>query len=117
MDLVFIEALQVYATIGVYDWEQTIKQKLVLDIEMAHDNRQAGKSDSLHDALNYADVSQTVIEHIESRPFLLIERVAEEVAELIQTRFSVPWIKIRLKKPSAVPQASSVGVIIERGTR
>ncbi|STF80560.1 bifunctional dihydroneopterin aldolase/dihydroneopterin triphosphate 2'-epimerase [Escherichia coli] len=28
MDIVFIEQLSVITTIGVYDWEQTIEQKL-----------------------------------------------------------------------------------------
>ncbi|WP_154172603.1 bifunctional dihydroneopterin aldolase/7,8-dihydroneopterin epimerase [Vibrio metoecus] len=114
MDKVFIEQLEVITTIGVYDWEQQIKQKLVLDLEMAHDNRPAGKSDDVADALDYAQVSQAVIEHIEQGRFLLVERVAEEVAELIMMRFSVPWIRIRLTKPGAVPQAQGVGVIIER---
>ena len=45
MDIVFIEQLSVITTIGVYDWEQTIEQKLVFDIEMAWDNRKAAKSD------------------------------------------------------------------------
>ncbi|KOO08006.1 bifunctional dihydroneopterin aldolase/7,8-dihydroneopterin epimerase [Vibrio hepatarius] len=115
MDKVFIEQLEVITTIGVYDWEQEIKQKLVLDIEMAHDNRPAGKSDDVKDALDYATVSAAVLEHIEGGRFLLVERVAEEIAELIMGRFNVPWIKIRLAKPGAVPQAKSVGVIIERG--
>ncbi|MDE1232781.1 bifunctional dihydroneopterin aldolase/7,8-dihydroneopterin epimerase [Vibrio aestuarianus] len=115
MDKVFIEQLSVITTIGVYDWEQEIKQKLVLDIEMAHDNRPAGKSDDVNDALDYSQVSQAVIEHIQNGRFLLVERVAEEVAELIMQRFSVPWIKIRLTKPGAVAQASGVGVVIERG--
>ncbi|AQP36917.1 bifunctional dihydroneopterin aldolase/7,8-dihydroneopterin epimerase [Vibrio anguillarum] len=115
MDKVFIEQLTVITTIGVYDWEQEIKQKLVLDIEMAHDNQPAGKSDDVSDALDYAQVSQAVIAHIENGRFLLVERVAEEVAELLMQRFSVPWVKIRLAKPGAVAQASSVGVIIERG--
>ncbi len=35
MDIVFIEQLSVITTIGVYDWEQTIEQKLAFDIEMA----------------------------------------------------------------------------------
>lgn len=35
MDIVFIEQLSVITTIGVYDWEQTIEQRLVFDIEMA----------------------------------------------------------------------------------
>jgi len=115
MDKVFIEQLEVITTIGVYDWEQEIKQKLVLDIEMAHDNRTAGKSDDVVDALDYAQVSQAVLSHIEGGRFLLVERVAEEVAELIMTRFAVPWISIRLTKPGAVAQAKGVGVVIERG--
>ncbi|POC30129.1 bifunctional dihydroneopterin aldolase/7,8-dihydroneopterin epimerase [Vibrio vulnificus] len=115
LDKVFIEQLEVITTIGVYDWEQQIKQKLVLDIEMAHDNRPAGKSDDMADALDYAQVSEAVLNHIESGRFLLVERVAEEVAELIMTQFSVPWIRIRLAKPGAVPQARAVGVVIERG--
>jgi len=115
MDKVFIEQLEVITTIGVYDWEQEIKQKLVLDIEMAHDNRPAGKSDDVIDALDYSQVSEAVLNHIEGGRFLLVERVAEEIAELIMTRFNVPWIKIRLTKPGAVAQAKGVGVIIERG--
>jgi dihydroneopterin aldolase len=46
MDIVFIEELRVITTIGVYDWEQTIQQKLVLDIEMGWDNRKAAASDT-----------------------------------------------------------------------
>ncbi len=115
LDKVFIEQLEVITTIGVYDWEQEIKQKLVLDIEMAHDNAPAGSSDDVADALDYSQVSQAVIEHIENGRFLLVERVAEEIAALIQTQFSVPWVKIRLTKPGAVAQAKGVGVVIERG--
>lgn len=115
LDKVFIEQLEVITTIGVYDWEQQIKQKLVLDIEMAHDNKPAGKSDDVQDALDYSQVSEAVLNHIENGRFLLVERVAEEVAELIMQRFSVPWVKIRLAKPGAVAQARAVGVVIERG--
>ena len=114
LDKVFIEQLEVITTIGVYDWEQQIKQKLVLDIEMAHDNKPAGKSDDVQDALDYSR-ERSGLNHIESGRFLLVERVAEEVAELIMQRFSVPWVKIRLAKPGAVPQARAVGVVIERG--
>ncbi|WCE29316.1 dihydroneopterin aldolase [Vibrio sp. SCSIO 43137] len=117
LDIVFIEQLEVITTIGVYDWEQEIKQKLVLDIEMAHDNAPAGNSDDVELALDYAKVSQAVLDHIENGRFLLVERVAEEIASLIMQRFSVPWIKVRLTKPGAVPQARGVGVVIERGER
>ena len=45
MDIVFIEQLSVITTIGVYDWEQTIEQKLVFDIEMAYKHLQTGFKD------------------------------------------------------------------------
>lgn len=117
MDIVFIEQLTVITTIGAYDWEQTIKQKLVCDVEMAWDNRKAAASDDVNDCLSYADVSQAIISHLESGCFALVERVAEEIAALLMTRFGLPWVKIKVSKPGAVAQAAQVGVIIERGTR
>ncbi|RJT43551.1 bifunctional dihydroneopterin aldolase/7,8-dihydroneopterin epimerase [Rahnella woolbedingensis] len=117
MDIVFIEQLNVITTIGAYDWEQTIKQKLVFDIEMAWDNRKSAASDDVNDCLSYADVSDAVTEHVASQNFALVERVAEEVATLLLTRFNSPWVRIKLSKPGAVAQASNVGVIIERGKR
>lgn len=116
MDIVFIEQLSVITTIGVYDWEQTIEQKLVFDIEMGWDNRKSAKSDDVNDCLSYADISETVIAHVEGQRFSLVERVAEEVAELLLTKFNSPWVRIKLSKPGAVARAANVGVIIERGT-
>ncbi|WP_213715056.1 bifunctional dihydroneopterin aldolase/7,8-dihydroneopterin epimerase [Cedecea lapagei] len=116
MDIVFIEQLSVITTIGVYDWEQTIEQKLVFDIEMAWDNRKAAGSDDVKDCLSYADVSEAVLQHVGSGRFALVERVAEEVAELLLARFNSPWIRLKVSKPGAVAQATNVGVIIERGS-
>lgn len=116
MDIVFIEQLSVITTIGVYDWEQTIEQKLVFDIEMGWDNRKSAKSDDVNDCLSYADISETVIAHVEGQRFALVERVAEEVADLLLSKFNSPWVRIKLSKPGAVARAANVAVIIERGT-
>lgn len=117
MDIVFIEQLNVITTIGAFEWEQTIQQKLVFDIELAWDNRKSAKSDDVNDCLSYADVSDVVIAHVTSQSFALVERVAEEVASLLMTRFNTPWVRIKLSKPGAIAQAANVGVIIERGQR
>ncbi|URN98679.1 bifunctional dihydroneopterin aldolase/7,8-dihydroneopterin epimerase [Leclercia adecarboxylata] len=114
MDIVFIEQLSVITTIGVYDWEQTIEQKLVFDIKMGWDNVAAAKSDDVNDCLSYADVSEAIISHVEGQRFALVERVAEEVAELLLSRFNSPWVRIKVSKPGAVARAANVGVIIER---
>lgn len=116
MDIIFIEQLTVITTIGVYDWEQTIDQKLIFDIEMAWDNQKAAGSDDVNDCLSYADVSEAVMSHVSGGRFALVERVAEEVAQLLMARFNSPWVRLKVSKPGAVAQAANVGVIIERGS-
>lgn len=114
MDRIFIEELVVFAQIGVYDWEQKIKQKLIFDVEMAWDCRQAAETDNVAYCLNYAEVSEFIIDYVQSKPFLLIERVAYEVAEQLQKKYDLTWIKLKLSKPKAVAQARNVGIIVER---
>ncbi|MDU1024306.1 MAG: FolB domain-containing protein, partial [Leclercia adecarboxylata] len=92
------------------------EQKLVFDIEMGWDNRKSAKIDDVNDCLSYADISETVIAHVEGQRFALVERVAEEVAELLLKKFNSPWVRIKLSKSGAVARAANVGVIIERGT-
>ncbi|MXP50526.1 bifunctional dihydroneopterin aldolase/7,8-dihydroneopterin epimerase [Pantoea sp. Eser] len=116
MDIVFIEQLTVFTTIGVYDWEQGMQQKLVLDVEMAWDNRLAARSDDVNDCLSYADVSEAILTHLTGSRFALVERVAEEIADLLMNRFNSPGVRVKVSKPGAIAQAAQVGVRIERGT-
>lgn len=113
-DKVLIEGLTVLTTIGVYEWEKTIKQKLILDLEMSWDNKPAGESDDVSLCLDYFLVSQSITSFIQSTQFELIECVAERVAQLVIQKFSVQWLKLKVSKPSAIANASNVAVVIER---
>jgi len=117
MDLVYIRELEVETVIGIYDWEREIRQRINLDLEMGTDIRQAANTEDVDNTLNYKSVSDRLIEFIEQSEFLLIETMAEQVAEIVLNEFSVKWLRLRLGKPGAVPQAADVGVIIERGER
>lgn len=113
-DKVFIHELTAFASIGAYEWEHTIKQRLVFNIEMAWDFSQAVVTDDVAYCLNYAEVSQIILDFVESRPFKLVETVAHQVADLLQEKYQIRTLRIELHKPKAVAQASSVGVIVER---
>lgn len=116
-DLVSIEGLKVDAVIGIYEWEKNTRQPLLIDIDMAWNNRVAGHSDDIRDALDYEAVSNQVVALVKRQPFELIERVAEECAAMIIGTFNVQWLKIRVSKPTALKHAQTVAVQIERGTR
>ena len=117
MDTVCIRELRADTVIGVYDWERTIRQTVVLDLEMAADVRAAAATDAVADALDYAEVSKRLLSFIEESEFQLIETLAERVAAIVMSEFGVPWLRLRLDKPGAVAEATTVGVVIERGTR
>ena len=117
MDIVYIKDLQVETIIGIYDWEREVKQIVSLDLEMAHDIRQAAVSDDIEHALNYKSISKRLIQFIEDSEFLLVERMAEEVARIVREEFNVPWLRLRLGKPGALRDAKDVGLVIERGEK
>ena len=116
-DRVLIEGLAVDAVIGVYDWERGISQRLLIDLELAWDNRVPGESDDLTHALDYAAVCDAVIAHFRGHQPQLLEVAAEALAGKLREDFGVPWLRLTIRKPGILPQARSVGVSIERGAR
>lgn len=117
MDIVYIQGLEVKTVIGIYDWERKIRQTVCIDLEMARDIREAAASDAIEHALDYKAVSKRLIAFVEESEFLLIETMAERIAQIVREEFGVPWLRLRLGKPGAVTGARDVGVIIERGSR
>jgi dihydroneopterin aldolase len=117
MDLVYIRGLEVETVIGIYDWEREIRQVVNLDLEMGLDIISAAQTEDVNKTLNYKSVSDRLIDFIGQSEFQLVETMAEEIAQLVQEEFGVKWLRLRLGKPGAVPQAEDVGVIIERGER
>jgi dihydroneopterin aldolase len=117
LDTVYIHGLTVETTIGIFDWERTIKQKVVLDIEMAVDIRASAANEDIDRTVSYKDVSDRLLAFITASEFLLVETMAEEIAALVLNEFPVPFVRLKLGKPGAVPEAQDVGVIIERGNK
>ncbi len=116
-DSVLIEGLAVETVIGVLDWEREVSQRLLIDLEMAWDNRVPAASDSVADALDYAAVTERVTGFLSGIGPQLLETAAEGISDLLQQEFGVRWLKLVIRKPGAVPAAASVGVSIERGVR
>ena len=114
MDVIFLSGLTTECIIGIWDWERRVKQKIVLDLEMATDVRKAAASDSIADTLDYKKVAKRLLQFVGESEFQLVETLAERVAQLIVTEFGVPWVRVRLNKQGAIRGARDVGILIER---
>ena len=117
MDIVYIKGLKTDAVIGVYDWERDIRQTLVLDLELASNNRAAAATDGIAEAVDYDAISQRILAYVQASEFQLIETLAERIANIVLTEFNIPWLRLLLGKPGAVAEAEDVGVSIERGEK
>jgi len=117
MDIVYIRDLKIQTVIGVLDWEQAIKQAIILELEMASDIRKAAADDDINQALDYDAVAKRIVSFVEASRFQLVETLAEGVAAVVLEEFQVPWMRLRLSKPGAVRGARDVGIVIERGEK
>ncbi len=115
--VIYLRELRVAAVIGIYEWEQRIRQTLVIDLEMGADIRAAAATDSIAQTLNYKAVAERVTAFVETTRFQLIETLAERIADILMGEFKIPWIKVSISKPGAIKGSRDVGVVIERGSR
>lgn len=114
MDKIFLSALTVECIVGIWDWERRVKQKVILDLEMATDIRRAAASDRIEDTIDYKKVSKRLLAFVGESQFNLVETLAEQIARVVVTEFGVSWVKVRLNKQGAIRGARDVGIEIER---
>lgn len=111
---VIIEHYEVDASIGVFEWEKKIPQRLIFDLELSGDFSAASVTDILEDAIDYAAVCKAINTVVSSRHFNLLESLAENVVDKLFSLFPVQNLTLTINKPGAVPRAESVGVKIIR---
>ena len=101
-DKICVSDIDCVAAIGVTPEERTIKQRLSVDVEVATDIRKAARSDSLKDALDYAEVVKLVLDLAASRDFHLIETFAELIAGRVLSDLSGDTVRVVVRKLTPV---------------
>ncbi|PSJ79736.1 dihydroneopterin aldolase [Neisseria iguanae] len=113
MDKIFLRGMKADTLIGVYDWERTHLQTLVLDLDIGVPEKSAA-SDDISNTVHYGEVCEAVRNSLYEQDFLLLEVLAEHVAKLILDNFHAQWVRVKIIKPGILPDVKEVGVEIER---
>lgn len=114
MDIIFLHDFKAKTIIGIYPWERRVKQTIQIDLEIALPSNQAGQTDDIKDALDYAIIINRINKILAEKKFSLLEALAEHIAQTILTEFKSPWIKISIAKLGIIPGIKKLGVRIER---
>ena len=82
-DSITIRDLELQCVIGAEDWERSMPQRLVLDIELRGDFSAAAGSDELADTVDYRAVCAAAVEVATEGEYRLLEVLADRIARAV----------------------------------
>ncbi|MCF8469190.1 MAG: dihydroneopterin aldolase [Parvibaculum sp.] len=109
---VFVRDLLLDAHIGVYKHEIGTAQPIRINIDLTVS--EAAHGDHLENVVCYATVVERIREIVASGHLNLVETLAERIAASCLVDERVMVVLVRVEKLAVIPEASSVGVEIER---
>ena len=114
MDKIYIREITAACIIGVDPRERSRKQQVVFNVTLECDLSKAGKSDSIQDTVDYKVIKDRIVHHVENSHHLLLERLADQTAQICLDFKGVHSATVTIDKPGALTQARSVAVEIHR---
>ncbi len=113
---IILEGLTLECIIGVFEWERVNKQRVDIDLTLEVDMR-GGRTDDIRDAVDYKSLAKDIRAMVEPSQFMLIEKMAEEIASVCLKRNGVRFVTVRVSKPGAVRGSRNVAVEVTRPER
>lgn len=110
---ILIENLSFDTVIGIHDWEQAIRQSLVVNAQLDFDMTPSFFSNDIKDTLDYkaiCDDIQSICHHEKAK---LLETLAYRILQKLFDSYPCTAISLSLKKPNAIKEVAGVGVLID----
>ena len=105
-----IKNLRLRTFIGFNDEELEKRQDVVINVRFDYAAEKAADTDEVEYAVNYRTVTKQIIALVEDGQFMLLEKLASEVLELVMDNEFVRKAEVEVDKPHALRFADSVSV-------
>lgn len=107
-----VKNLRLRTYIGINEEEIRNRQDVVINLVLEYLADQATHSESIEHAVNYRTLTKAVIRHVERNRFRLLERLAQEVLDVLMNHPQVSLAQVEIDKPHALRFADSVSVTL-----
>ena len=114
MGLVLVEDLEVFANHGLFEEEQTVGRKFIINLMVETDFTAAAENDDINGTINYARLCDIIHEQM-TTPSKLLEHVADRILKAIKAEFSAvnfAEIKIAKQNPPIRGKIGAVAVVL-----
>lgn len=109
--IISIKNLTLNTIVGIYEFEQNQKQRVIINMLIEYDNGKSSKSDKIEDTLNYHIICDKISEYVENNSFRLLERLVYEVSQIVLKNPQVKSVDVEIDKPDApIDNIESVSV-------
>ena len=111
-DVILLEGIQVPAALGVTAAERRVRRPVLLDVEVARDLRDAGRSDNIRHTIHYKRVFE-IVEHVAgNQQHKLVEALGDRIARAVLEKFDANAVTVTVRKPTPI-----AGVLQHAGVR
>ncbi|WP_022961165.1 dihydroneopterin triphosphate 2'-epimerase [Halopseudomonas pelagia] len=107
-----VKNLMLRTYIGINEDEIRNKQDVQINLTILYPAADAVSGNQIEQALNYRTITKAVISHVEVHRFALLERLTQEVLDLIMTHPQVHYAEVEVDKPHALRFAESVSITL-----
>ena len=116
-DQIVLTGIHGFGYHGLFEQERKDGQDFFVDLTLCVDLKAASQSDAIEDTVNYAEITDLVVEEITSNPVNLIEKLAARIAErVLNQHIKVISVTVTVHKPQApvAAQLKDIAVVVTR---
>jgi dihydroneopterin aldolase len=116
-DQIVLTGIHGFGYHGLFEQERKDGQDFFVDLTLEVDLKAASQSDAIVDTVNYAEITDLVVDEITSNPVNLIEKLAARIAERVLNQYlKVKSVTVTVHKPQApvAAQLKDIAVVVTR---
>ncbi|AGI25860.1 dihydroneopterin triphosphate 2'-epimerase [Pseudomonas sp. MT3] len=107
-----VKDLRVRTYIGIKEDEILNKQDVLINLTILYPAGDAVQVNDIDHALNYRTITKAIIAHVEENRFALLERLTQELLDLVMSNPAVRYAEVEVDKPHALRFAESVSIAL-----
>lgn len=110
---IFLEGLEIMASIGIYPHERETRQRILIDVELDLAGAPAPTDDRIAEVVDYEAVAKRIEGMARDGHVQLVETLAERILAWCLTDDRVVKARVRVAKPEALTNAHAAGCQVE----
>jgi len=107
-----VKDLRLRTYIGIKEEEILNRQDVLINLTMLYPAAEAVRENDIEQALNYRTITKAIIHHVEDNRFALLERLTQEILDLVMRYPQVRYAEVEVDKPHALRFAESVSITL-----